>query len=396
MRDRVIKMFILLVISLASFAYLTLKWFRTYSKLRKIQIPDHKLTKFPYFIDMIYSMIKLGITSPENRFTILANICFQHPDIVKTWLGPKMVIFACNPQRIQKVLLSQKCAEKWKLFYSFMDRETGLISARVSLKWKEHRKFFNSCFSLPSIESFVPMFAECCDDCCESLEQIEQRKDFDFLPLAKQLSFSLLCATSLDMKTKDVFEGTNFQEIFEAFEITEAALNYKLEIPYVYPKTIYKLTKLYRSEKKAQALLTVFRTNIMKKRREFMKTVEYNNNEIKNPERIILTDHIIRSEDKFTTKEIDDHFLTFMGGYETVSNAVAHVILLLAMHTEAQDKLYQAIAKAIPSDGDLNNSVIVNGIEYLECVLRESYRLMPTVPIILREVTDDFEIEPNL
>lgn len=168
---------------------------------------------------MIYTIIKLRISSPEERFSIIADICFQHPDITKVWLGPKLVVFANHPQRIQKILLSQKCADKWEMFYSFMERENGLISARTTLKWKEHRKFFNYCFSLPSIESFIPLFADCVDDLCETLEKDGQTVEFDFLPLAKRLSFNMVCATALDMKAKDVIGDSNFENIFECFEM---------------------------------------------------------------------------------------------------------------------------------------------------------------------------------
>lgn len=121
-----------------------------------------------------------------------------------------------------------------------------------------------------------------------------------------------------------------------------------------------------------------------------------NNNDLKDDGRMVLVDHIIRNEENFTSKEILDHILTFIGGYETISNAVAHVLLLLAINPESQTKLYNAIHEKNLSEDDINTSTVVNSIEYLELVLRESYRLMPTVPMILREITDDFEIEPNL
>lgn len=178
---------------------------------------------------------------------------------------------------------------------------------------------------------------------------------------------------------------------------TERALNDKLEIPYVYPKTIYKLTKLRREEKKAQDVLNAFRHRIIDKRRSVLNAAEpANNSDCMEHRRIVLLDQIIRHETRFTSKEILDHVLTFIAGYETIANALAHSLLLLAMHPETQAKLYDDIQKSISSNDDTNNPVIVNGIEYLELVLRESYRLMPAVPMVLREVTDDFEIEPGL
>ncbi len=157
------------------------------------------------------------------------------------------------------------------------------------------------------------------------------------------------------------------------------------------------MTKLCRDEKKAQRTLNAFRHNIMNKRRLIMDAEKRsNNNDMKDDGRVVLIDHIIRHEEKFTSKEIIDHVLTFIGGYETIANALSHAILLLAMNPEAQEKLYDAIQQSVSSDADANNSVILNGIEYLEWTLRECYRLLPAVPITLREVTDDFEIDPGL
>ncbi len=112
--------------------------------------------------------------------------------------------------------------------------------------------------------------------------------------------------------------------------------------------------------------------------------------------RYVMIDHIIRNEVKFTNKEILDHFLNFIAGYEILANALAHTILLLAIHPEVQQKLFESIQNSILSDEDVRNSEIVKGIEYLDLVLKETYRLMPTVPMILREVTDDFEMEPGM
>lgn len=112
--------------------------------------------------------------------------------------------------------------------------------------------------------------------------------------------------------------------------------------------------------------------------------------------RCVLIDHIIRNEEKFSNKEILDHVLNFIAGYEILASALAHAILLLAIHPEIQQNLYESIQKSIFTDEDIRNLETIKGIEYLDLVLKETYRIMPTVPMILREVTDDFEIEPGL
>lgn len=67
---------------------------------------------------------------------------------------------------------------------------------------------------------------------------------------------------------------------------------------------------------------------------------------------------------------------------------------MLAIHSKIQQKLFDEIDKAIKSDEDLKSVKIVNGIEYL--VQKEIFRMLPTVPIILRETLENFEIQPGL
>ena len=68
----------------------------------------------------------------SERFKILAEYCFNFPDSVKVWLGPKLLIFVSKPETIQKVLMSSACLEKWNFFYRLMERDYGLISARCN------------------------------------------------------------------------------------------------------------------------------------------------------------------------------------------------------------------------------------------------------------------------
>lgn len=181
---------------------------------------------------------------------------------------------------------------------------------------------------------------------------------------------------------------------------TELALNEKVSLPFLYPQTIYKLTKMYRDELKAQKILDEFQRDIFAERRQLLKSggLSNNNNEEKDEMKKsnIVIDHIILNENDFGADEIRDHFLTFVAGYETIANALAHAILLLAMHPEHQDRLYGEIQATVASDEDLKSSEHVNSLQYLELVLKETYRLMPTVPMLLRETLEDFEVEPGL
>lgn len=200
------------------FGYLLVKFLGHQRKLHRIKIPIPNT--FPFIIEIFYPVLKLGIASAEERFSIIASYCFKFPDMMKLWLGPKMVIFVNNPDRIQKVLMSQKCLEKWNFFYNLMERDHGLISASVKGKWKEHRKFFNFSFNLKILESFMPTFVDYSEVLCENLaKEIGSENEFDFLVYAKKASFDILCATSLGTNVKDLKNEKIYEKIFDAFEM---------------------------------------------------------------------------------------------------------------------------------------------------------------------------------
>jgi cytochrome P450 len=149
----------------------------------------------------------------------------------------------------------------------------------------------------------------------------------------------------------------------------------------------------------AQKLLDEFQKDIMAQRKELiLKDSNANNSseDLKMPQRNILMDHIILNEEKFTPEEIRDHILTFVSGYETWANALAHTMLLLAMHPEMQEKLHHEVQAKFLSDEDLKSTEKINSFKYLDSVIKEALRLMPTVPMVLRQPLEDFEIEPSL
>ena len=186
--------------------------------MHKLNIPVR--TEYPFFIELFYPMMKLAIMSAQERFELLTEYSFKYPDIIKGWFGPEIVIVVNNPDKVQKVLMSQKCLEKWSLFYNLTGRELGLVAASTKRKWKEHRKFFNFSFSLKILESFTQVFIDQSKVLCKHLEkEAESGKEFDISAYAKRSSFDVLCATSLGTDMNTLLTDKNYEKVFEAHEM---------------------------------------------------------------------------------------------------------------------------------------------------------------------------------
>lgn len=109
-------------------------------------------------------------------------------------------------------------------------------------------------------------------------------------------------------------------------------------------------------------------------------------------EHMNFIDHLILHGNKFSDEEIHDHIYTFVAaGYETVALQSFYTLLLLGIHTEVQERVYNEIVAVIPANAKINHESLVK-LSYLDMVIKESMRLLPAVPIIGRETQEEVQI----
>lgn len=201
------------MIFIALVAFLGVVFFK-YSKmfvLLNLKIPNWETYPFPVYL--LYPLVKLAKSSPEERFQIMGDLSKTYPDLLKVWLGPKLLVWVNSPERIQKVILSPKCQEKWVFLYHLMERPHGLIAASTKNKWKQHRKFFNSSFSQKALESFLPKFSECSANLCDDLMVETKNNEFDFFIYAEKCAFDILCATTLGTSPTDRYNEPFYENL---------------------------------------------------------------------------------------------------------------------------------------------------------------------------------------
>ena len=74
-----------------------------------------------------------------------------------------------------------------------------------------------------------------------------------------------------------------------------------------------------------------------------------------------------------------------VAGYETTSNTLSFAVHQLALHPDKAAKL-RAEVDAQPHEPDYQ---MLEGMSYMDAVLRETLRLFPSSPIAIREVAKD-------
>lgn len=101
------------------------------------------------------------------------------------------------------------------------------------------------------------------------------------------------------------------------------------------------------------------------------------------------------STNKFNDLEIKSTIVDFIGGgIYTVANTLTMVLFLLASNSEAQEQLYQEICQVFKDETEIGSDINIDmekldQLKFLKHCLKESYRLLPTIPGIARTLQKD-------
>lgn len=103
----------------------------------------------------------------------------------------------------------------------------------------------------------------------------------------------------------------------------------------------------------------------------------------------IMTTPDPQSGKTFTTAEmVDQVAIFFLAGHETSASAMAWALYLLALHPQAQDQV-AAEAASLPDAPDFSS---LSRLKFTRDVFRETLRLYPPVPMMVRENTQAEEM----
>ena len=104
-------------------------------------------------------------------------------------------------------------------------------------------------------------------------------------------------------------------------------------------------------------------------------------------------DQMILRDGEFSDDEIHDHIYTFIAaGYETIALQTSYTLLLLAIYSDAQEKVFLEIVENFPNKDSKLDKDSIEKLRYLDTVLKESLRLLPAVPLVGRKTLDEFEL----
>ncbi|XP_025419157.1 cytochrome P450 4C1-like isoform X2 [Sipha flava] len=335
--------------------------------------------------------------------------CFQkyNSELIKIWLGTSFAVIIYKPEDLQIVLNNSKSLEKGN-FYSFFKNTVGesLFSAPVD-KWRLHRRIIAPVFNNKLMKHLFPVFHEKNEILIKKISiEVDKTQPFNLWDYIASTSLDTICQTmmgyKLDTQSNIESEFANSIKIVSELDFMRT---YK---PWLYPDIIFTIYRKCKGLQNIYKDLHKLPNQIIKQKKEKIaqrKIINrtdasddsFNRNEKNNPK--VFLDKLLQLNEtgaNLSDEDLRDEVVTMMiAGTETTAITLCFCLLLLAIHQDIQDKVYEEIYEVLGENDELITFEDTFKLNYLEQVIKETLRLYPPGPLFLRELQDDIKISSN-
>ncbi|KAH8418307.1 hypothetical protein KR222_009568 [Zaprionus bogoriensis] len=314
-----------------------------------------------------------------------------------------------DPRMIEAILSNQQTIKKnnlYNLLHGWLG--TGLLLS-TGKKWFRRRKIITPTFHFKILEQFVEVFDQ---QSAIMAEQLYDRADgktvINMFPVACLAALDIIAETSMGVKinaqSKPDFPYVQSVKIvsnMSAERFMRPLQRFDLTMKIFYPFAYRKLMKNIK-------LMHDFTDKVISQRREALqKSLSESQSEVPaeddvgSKRRMALLDVLLQSTvdgQPLSNEDIREEVDTFMfEGHDTTTSAISYTLYLLARHPEIQERAFREVREVIGDDKSKSITMRDLGeLKYLECVIKESLRLYPPVPMIGRHLDEDVVLDGKL
>ncbi|KAJ8022840.1 Cytochrome P450 4V2 [Holothuria leucospilota] len=315
------------------------------------------------------------------------------------WMGPIPIIGLSIAEDIETILSSSKQLEKGT-FYRFLMPwlGNGLLLSKGK-KWQKRRKMLTPSFHFSILTSFIDIFNEEAQIFADKLCALDKQKSVDIFPMVTCCTLDVICATAMG-KAVGAQKGNN-KEYVQAILAMSDLVQERQKYPWLWIDAIYGLLPSGRKHNRYLEMLHKMTKSVISERLEEKQRIigtkqssKLINNGSGKRRKMAFLDLLLELQEEdsnFTIDDVREEVDTFM--FETTyttASAISWALFMLGHHPEVQEKVHKELDQVFGNDRDryITNEDIQK-LQYLGCVIKETLRLYPPVPIISRQLEED-------
>ncbi|XP_031330392.1 cytochrome P450 4C1-like [Photinus pyralis] len=344
-----------------------------------------------------------GLSFVGSTSDILNNVMvlfqtFKPP--VRVWLGQKLFYALFDPEDLEIIMNNPHALEKDEL-YLFAEPfvGTGLFTAPVP-KWKRHRKVIMPTFNQRILDEFVPVFAEQSEILLEQLKKQVGKGSFDIFQLVSRCTLDIICETAMGVKVEA--QTTDSDYVKWANKAMEITFTRMFNIWYHFD-SIFNLTQSARDLLDIQTKMKTFTGAVVRNKREAYQTKMRERRQLPEgyvdkeaPTRKTFLQQLIELSEggaNFTDDELREEVDTFMvAGSDTTASMNSFIFVMLGMYPDVQEEVYQEVLDVLGPDRAVE-AADLGRFQYMERVMKETMRIFPVGPLLVRAITKDIQLE---
>ncbi|XP_049874944.1 cytochrome P450 4V2-like [Pectinophora gossypiella] len=356
-----------------------------------MKVYSHDIPSLP-----LVGIAYLAIGSSEKRMKFIQTVGHEtnkKGGIIAEWFGPTPYLVVSDAEIAG--LLSKSCLEKDDLFRKMIGYlvGNGNIVAKVS-EWRTRRRILVPTFNTKNLNKFVHIFSKQGEIMVDHLRNKADAQPFSVWSYFAANNMDSVCESvmGVQLKAQEHSKHPFLWAFAEAFYFTAN----RMFQPWLYNDAIYRLLPSYRKHKIARDTMFDFVGDMIVSKRKEIKNCHNKNMHIdEQPMKTFLEMLIESSEEEggYTNEELTDETMVLMlASTDTSANAAAFAMIMLSRHPEVQEKVFEELKEIF---GESKRPVVPEDLprlKYLDVVLKETLRIFPPVPTILRKVTSDFAL----
>ncbi|GFU28004.1 cytochrome P450 4c3 [Nephila pilipes] len=315
------------------------------------------------------------------------------------WFGPNPVITMFSPEIIELVLSSNTSLEK-SFEYSFLHRWLGLgLLTSTGTKWRTRRKLLTPSFHFKILDDFLPTFNDQSLFLVKKLKSMQHEEFVDISPLVILCTLDIVCETVMGASI-GAQKGENLEYVSAVHNLGDF-FNQRTVRPWLWLDCLFSLSSSGRGFDKDLHILHSFTEKVIREKKAERKSkplrkVEVREDDLRSKKRLALMDLLLdmhMNEQQLSENDIKEEVDTFMfEGHDTTAMGIAFALHSIGLYPDIQEKIHEEL-DAIFGDDDERHVTMddTRNMKYLECTLKESQRLYPSVPMIGRKLNEDIQ-----
>ncbi|CAK9831924.1 Cytochrome P450 4g15 [Anthophora retusa] len=361
--------------------------------------------------------------------TIFQNIyqkSFEYNEVIKIWVGPKLIVFLVDPRDVEVILSSNVYIDKsaeYKFFKPWLGNGLLISSGQ---KWRTHRKLIAPTFHLNVLKSFIDLFNANSRAVVEKLRK-EGTKEFDVHNYMSELTVEILLETAMGV-SKTTQESSGFEYAMAVMKMCDI-LHLRHTKVWLRPDWLFNLTKYGKNQIKLLEIIHGLTKRVVQRKKEEYKSGKRNiidtnpqnektnnttvegisfgnsvglkddldvDDDVGEKKRQAFLDLLIEAGENgaiLSDQEVKEQVDTIMfEGHDTTASGSSFFLAMMGCHPDIQEKVIQELDEIF---GDSDRPATFQDtlqMKYLERCLLETLRMYPPVPIIAREIKTDLKL----